>query len=109
VSDARLWHPWLHINRLLRVMLHTRWSAEAWLVVRVGFRRALALAEYPPLAVTGRVARASDLEGLGVPAPGAAQRRVVELADTIAASRAKIEVESPVCVVMVRIPEASSK
>jgi hypothetical protein len=36
--------PWrLRINRVLRVMLHTRWSAEAWLVVRVEFRRALAL------------------------------------------------------------------
>jgi hypothetical protein len=28
VNDARLWHPWLRINRVLRVMLHTRWSAE---------------------------------------------------------------------------------
>jgi hypothetical protein len=28
-TDARLWHPWLRINRVLRVMLHTRWSAEA--------------------------------------------------------------------------------
>ena len=36
-------HPWLRINRVLRVMLHTRWSAEAWAVVRVEFRRALAL------------------------------------------------------------------
>ena len=26
-TDARLWHPWLRINRILRVMLHTRWSA----------------------------------------------------------------------------------
>ena len=42
-TDARLWHPWLHINRVLRVMLQTRWSAEAWSVVRVEFRRALAL------------------------------------------------------------------
>ena len=42
-TDARLWHPWLRINSRLRVMLHTRWSAEAWLVVRVEFRRALAL------------------------------------------------------------------
>ena len=42
-TDARLWHPWLRINRVLRVMLHTRWSAEAWLIVRVEFRRALAL------------------------------------------------------------------
>jgi hypothetical protein len=29
-TDARLWHPWLRINRVLRVMLHTPWSAEAW-------------------------------------------------------------------------------
>jgi hypothetical protein len=42
-TDARLWHPWLRINRVLRVMLHTRWSAEAWSQVRVEFRRALAL------------------------------------------------------------------
>jgi hypothetical protein len=43
VTDARLWHPWLRINRVLRVMLHTRWSAEAWAQVRVEFRRALVL------------------------------------------------------------------
>ena len=42
VIVARLWHLWLRINRVLRVMLHTRWSAEAWLVGRVEFRRALA-------------------------------------------------------------------
>src|SRR2546425_5804168 len=29
-TDARLWHPWLRINRLLRAMLHEHWSAEAW-------------------------------------------------------------------------------
>ena len=29
-TDARLWHPWLRINRVLCVMPHTRWSAEAW-------------------------------------------------------------------------------
>jgi len=28
-TDARLWHPWLRINRVLRVMLRTRWSGEA--------------------------------------------------------------------------------
>jgi hypothetical protein len=48
MSDARLWHLRLRINRVLRVMLHTRWSAEAWLVVRVEFRRALAAAERDP-------------------------------------------------------------
>ena len=42
-DDARLWHPWLRINRVLSIMLHTRWSAAAWSVVRVEFRRALAL------------------------------------------------------------------
>jgi hypothetical protein len=41
--DARLWHPWLRINRVLRVMLQTRWSAEAWSQVRMEFKRALAL------------------------------------------------------------------
>jgi hypothetical protein len=34
-TDARLWHPWLRINRVLRVMLQTRWSAETWSVVGV--------------------------------------------------------------------------
>jgi hypothetical protein len=42
-TDARLWHPWLRINRVLPIMRQTRWSAEAWSVVRVEFRRALAL------------------------------------------------------------------
>ena len=35
MNDARLWHPWLRINRVLRVMLQTRWSGEAWPQVRV--------------------------------------------------------------------------
>jgi hypothetical protein len=39
---ARLWHPWLRINRVLRAMLRTRWSAEAWSIVRVEFKKALA-------------------------------------------------------------------
>ena len=42
-ADAPLWHPWLRINRVLRVMLHTRWSSEAWSQDRVEFKRALAL------------------------------------------------------------------
>jgi hypothetical protein len=29
VSQTRLWRPWLRINRVMRVMLHTRWSVEA--------------------------------------------------------------------------------
>jgi hypothetical protein len=43
VTDARLWHPWLRINRVPRVMLHTRCSAEAWPQILVEFRRAVAL------------------------------------------------------------------
>jgi hypothetical protein len=43
LTDARLWHPRLCINRVLRAMLHTRWSAEAWSVVRIEFRKALAV------------------------------------------------------------------
>jgi hypothetical protein len=35
--------PWLRINRVLRVMLHTRWSAEVWAEVRVEFKKALTL------------------------------------------------------------------
>jgi len=42
-TDARLCHPWLRINRVLRVMLHTRWSAEAWPSVKAEFKKALAL------------------------------------------------------------------
>ena len=42
-SDARLGHLWLGINHVQRAMLHTRWSAEAWSVVRIEFRRALAV------------------------------------------------------------------
>ena len=42
-TDARLWHPWLRINRVLRVMLQTRWSTEAWAQVRIEFKRAVAL------------------------------------------------------------------
>jgi hypothetical protein len=40
--DAAVANPWLRINRALRVMLHTRWSAAAWAEVRVEFRKALA-------------------------------------------------------------------
>jgi len=28
MNDARLWHPRLRINRVLRVMLVTHWSAS---------------------------------------------------------------------------------
>ena len=42
-TDARLWHPWLRINSVLRAMLHERWSAEAWPQVKAEFTKALAL------------------------------------------------------------------
>ena len=43
MNDTRLWHPWLRINRILRMMLHTRWSAEAWPQVKAEFTKARAL------------------------------------------------------------------
>ena len=43
LTDTPLCHPWLRISRLMRVMLQTRWSPEAWSVIRVEFRRAVAL------------------------------------------------------------------
>lgn len=42
-GDQRWTRPWLRINRVLRVMLHTRWSAEACAEVRVELWKALAL------------------------------------------------------------------
>jgi hypothetical protein len=53
-TDARLWHPWLRINRVLRVMLHTRWSAEAWSQVRVEFRKAAGGGDLPRTRALGR-------------------------------------------------------
>jgi hypothetical protein len=35
MTDARLWHLWLRINRVLRVMLQTRWSDPASRVVQL--------------------------------------------------------------------------
>jgi len=42
-TDARVWHPWLRINRALRLMLHTRWSADDWPLVKAESKEALAL------------------------------------------------------------------
>jgi hypothetical protein len=42
-TDARLWHSCLRINRVLRVMLHTHWNAEAWSRVKAEFKKAFAL------------------------------------------------------------------
>jgi len=49
VLDVRLCSPWLrHLRAAPRhpgaaLVLHERWSAEAWSQVRVEFKRALAL------------------------------------------------------------------
>ena len=43
LTDARLWHPWLRINRVLREILRERSSAEAWPQVKVQFAKALVL------------------------------------------------------------------
>jgi hypothetical protein len=47
MNDARLWHPWLRINRVLRVMLHTRWNA-AWAQVKAEFKASRRPAERDP-------------------------------------------------------------
>lgn len=41
MTDARLQHPWLRITSVLRVMLHTHWSAEARSQVKSEFQKAL--------------------------------------------------------------------
>ena len=38
-EGARLWHPWLRINRVLRLMLHRRWSTEDWPQVKAEFKK----------------------------------------------------------------------
>jgi hypothetical protein len=54
--DARLWHPWLRINRVLRVMLHERWSAQAWAQVRADRpRRSISEAEQQQFRALHRV------------------------------------------------------
>jgi hypothetical protein len=62
-ADARLWHPWLRINRVLRVMLHTRWSAEAWAQVRVEFTKALAHSGAPDSSPDIRLAAKGTRRG----------------------------------------------
>jgi hypothetical protein len=42
-TDARLWQPWLRINRVLRAILHERWNAEAWPLVKAEFKKVFAL------------------------------------------------------------------
>jgi hypothetical protein len=39
---ARVWHPWLRVQRLLRQMLGTRWDEATWKQVKPEVRNALA-------------------------------------------------------------------
>ena len=39
---TRLWHPWLRIQRLIRVIRETSWNADEWPIVRAELRNALA-------------------------------------------------------------------
>jgi hypothetical protein len=43
VTDARVWHPWLRINRVLRAMLTARWSSEVLAAGQAEFKKALTL------------------------------------------------------------------
>jgi len=47
-TDERLWHPWLRINHVLRAMLTTRWSAEAWPQDKAEFKKGAGAAERDP-------------------------------------------------------------
>jgi hypothetical protein len=51
-ADARVWHPWIRIQRVLRLMLGTRWDREAWNTIKPEVRNALA--ERTRIARAGR-------------------------------------------------------
>jgi hypothetical protein len=41
--DARLWHPRLRIQLLLRSMLGTRWDHQTWPTIQAEMKKALAM------------------------------------------------------------------
>jgi hypothetical protein len=41
-ADRRWQHPWLRIERVVRMMLHTRWDAETWKQVKPEIKNVLA-------------------------------------------------------------------
>jgi hypothetical protein len=49
-TDARLWHPWLRINRVLHVMLHTRWTQLGDVIAECGVPGSEVVARCPGLA-----------------------------------------------------------
>ena len=40
-DSARLWHPWIRNQRLIRVILGTRWGADEWPIVKAELHNAL--------------------------------------------------------------------
>jgi len=42
MTDARLWHPWVRVQRILRTMLTSRWDAASWKEIKQQIRSALA-------------------------------------------------------------------
>jgi hypothetical protein len=40
-QTRRLWHPWLRIQRVIRVILETRCGADEWPIVKAELRNAL--------------------------------------------------------------------
>jgi hypothetical protein len=41
-TQARLWHPWLRIERVLRSILRGEWDDDAWSQIRPEIRRVFA-------------------------------------------------------------------
>jgi hypothetical protein len=41
VDTACRWHPWLRIQRLIREIRGTRWTADEWAIVKAELREAL--------------------------------------------------------------------
>ena len=39
--DARVWHPWLRVSRIIRAVLTTRWDTDQRPVAKVVLRRTL--------------------------------------------------------------------
>jgi hypothetical protein len=56
-TDAHFWHPWLRIHRVLRVMLHAHWRAEARAQVKAEFKASRRAAERDPTRGVVRLTR----------------------------------------------------
>ena len=40
-TDARIWHPWLRVERLIRAIRQTTWDSDQWPVAKLVLRRTL--------------------------------------------------------------------